>query len=65
MEKDPIINKFLPTDRCKIYFYKKKILIKKIFFLVNYSCAYINAGIIESILNESNFVLFYFNQLNF
>ncbi|RNA38498.1 Trafficking particle complex subunit 5 [Brachionus plicatilis] len=37
MEKDPIINKFLPNDR------------------LNFSCAYLNAGIIEAILNESNF----------
>jgi len=38
IEKDPIINRFLPKDR------------------IDYSCAYLNAGIIESILTESTFI---------
>ena len=37
VEKDPIVNKFLPKDR------------------LDYTCAYLNVGIIDAILNESNF----------
>jgi hypothetical protein len=60
VEKDPIINKFLPKDR-GIYF-QKSILEKKVKFIVcfvfkvEYNCAYLNVGIIDAVLNESNFV---------
>lgn len=34
----------------------KKSLKKNNFYLAEYSCAYLNVGIIDAILNESNFV---------
>lgn len=37
------------------------------FFKVDYSCAYLNVGIIDAILNESNFVIdfikYYLNKI--